>query len=616
MHWKAELPYLLPVLALNLLLYWHGYNCWFQQDDFAWLGLLQMLHSGSDLPRLLFEPMAQGTIRPVSERAFFLLFRWLFDLNAAPYHALVFLTQSANLVLLYALVRRLAGSSVTASLAALLWCSNSVLAWPLSWVSAYNQILISGCFLAGLSAFIRFGETGRRLWLGITWLIFLLGFGVLEVNVVFPALLLIYALLWARHTVRDAAWMISPAIAFAVLHTLAVPKPETGVYTVDLGLQLPRTLARYWLMAVWPAETRLFTGLPAGLVAIPALAVAGLIAWRLWRRDRVAVFGIGWFLTSLSIYLVLPKHVSDYYLTAPSIGLAIALAAALLAAPRPLAAAMLLLIVPISWFGIWKATQRSRARSTAWESIMDGVAQVAHSHPEQTIFLEGIGTDLFTQGFTDSPFRLIGAPRVVLTPHEAADIDISGWLASIDPYTTPAEVALRMLESGEASVFRFESEAGRFRNTTASYRTRLSTSGLASVTPSRLELGTASYEYLLGPGWFPPHDGYRWMGKSARASLGSGTGHQQQPQLHVRGFCAPAQLATGPLHLAVTLETAGEPARFTIDSCAGSFDFAVPLPPALHGRPRFGVTLEVDRAAPIPPDQRELGLAIELLEIR
>ena len=615
MRWKAELPYVTPVLALNLLLYWHGYHCWFQQDDFAWLGLLQMLHTAGDLPRLLFEPMAQGTIRPVSERAFFLLFRWLFDLNATPYHALIFLTQTANLILLYALVRRLAGSSLTAALAALLWCSNSVLAWPLAWVSAYNQILISCCFLAGLAAFIRFADTGRRKWLGITWLIFLLGFGVLEVNVVFPAILLIYALLWARHVVRDAAWMMSPSIAFAVLHTVAVPKPDTGVYTLDFGLQTPRTLARYWQMAVWPAETRLFTGLPAGLVAIPALAVAALIAWRLWRRDRLAAFGIGWFFTSLSIYLVLPKHVSEYYLTAPAIGLAMALAAALLATPRPLAVAMLLLILPVSWFGIWKSTQRSRARSTAWESIMDGVGQVARSHPGKAIFLEGIGTDLFAQGFTDSPFRLIGAPPVALTPHEAAGINISGWLTSIDPYTMPAEVTLRMLESGEALAFRFEDGERRFRNTTVSYRKRLATSGLASVTPSRLELGAASYEYLLGPGWFPAHDGYRWMGKSARASLGSGRGSERQ-QLHVRGFCAPAQLAAGPLHLTVSLESADEPARFTIDSCAGSFDFAAPLPAAVRERARFGVTLEVDRAGPIPPDQRELGLAIETLEIR
>ncbi len=612
MRWKAELPYLLPVLLLNPVLYWHGYNCWFQQDDFAWLGLLQMLHAGYDLPRLLFEPMAQGTVRPVSERAFFLLFRWLFDLNGGPYHALVLLTQTANLVLLYSLVRRLAASSIVAALAALLWCSNSVLAWPLSWVSAYNQILISCCFLAGVAAFARFAGSGRKLWLALTWLIFLFGFGVLELNVVFPALPLLFALLWARHSVRAALWMFLPAIAFAVLHSVAVPKPQSGVYTLDLGLHIPQTLARYWAMAIWPAETHALTGMPTGIVAIPALAVAAVIAWRLWKRDRVAAFGMGWFLATLSVYLVLPHHVSDYYLTGPAIGLAIALAAALHAVPRPLAAAVLLLIVPLSWFCTWKSTQRARDRSTAWENIMDGVAQIAQTHPGKDIYLEGIGQDLFVQGFTDNPFRLIGLSNVKLTPHEAASIDVSGWLESTAPFTAPAEAVLRALDSGAALVFRFEGD--RFRHTTAGYKARLSASHLASSAPAKLDLGNPMFEYLLGPGWFQPQDGYRWMAKTARATLAGPV--SAGARIHVRGFCAPAQLGPGPLHLTVTAETAAAPTRFTIESCAASFDFAAPLPPALSGRPRFQLTLEVDRAAAIPPDTRTLGLAIETLEVR
>ena len=606
MRWRAELPYLLPVLLLNPVLYWHGYRCWFQQDDFAWLGLLQMLHAGSDLPRLLFEPMAQGTIRPISERGFFLLFRWLFDLNAAPYHALVFVTQTANLTLLYSLVRRLAsGSSITAALAALLWCSNSVLAWPLSWVSAYNQILISFCFLAGFSAFIQYAQTSRKSWLALTWAIFLLGFGVLELNVVFPALLGIYALLFARRALRAAAWMFAPAIAFALLHTIAARKPSTGVYAVKLGFHMSRTMLSYWTLAVWPAD------LPAPLVAIPAIAVAAAIAWMLWKRDRLAAFGMGWFFITLSVYLLLPEHVSEYYLTAPAIGLAIALASALLTMPRPLAAAMLLLILPTSWWGSWTVTQRARNRSAAWENIIDGVAQIAERNPGKEIYLEGVGRDLFIQGFTDSPFRLIGVSSVRLTPHEAASIDVRGWLDSMEPFTVPAEVALHSLDAGRAVVYRFE--GGQFLHITPGYRARLAASPLPGGAPARLETGKAPYDYLLGPGWFEPEDGYRWMGKSARATLGGAApGHQ----LHVRGFCAPVQLAEGPLHLSVTPESAADPAKFIIESCSGSFDFALPLPAALSGRPRFDVTLEVDRVGLIPADKRALGLAIEAIEVR
>ncbi len=613
MPWKAHLPYLLPALLLNPVLYWHGYNCWFQQDDFAWLGLLQLWNMGYDLPRLLFEPMAQGTIRPVSERAFFLAFRWLFDLNATPYHALVLLTQTANLELLYALVRRLADNAMVAGLSALLWCSNSVLAWPLAWVSAYNQILISCCFLGGANAFIRYGDTGRRRWLALSWLIFLFGFGVLELNVVFPAVLLIYSLLLARQTKRAAAWMFLPSTIFAVAHSLAAPKPGSGVYSVEFGLaQLAPTLARYWTIAVWPAETRLLTGWPEWLVAVPALTVAAVIAWRLWRRDRLVLFGMGWFLTSVSLYLLLPNHGSEYYLTVPPIGLSVALASSLTAAPRALAVAVLLLIVPVSWYGAWKISGRARDRSAVWENIMGGVAQIAQAHPGKKIYLEGIGQDVFVQGFTDNPFRLIGVSPVRLAPHEAAGMDISGWLDSAAPFTAPAEVVLRALDAGNALVFQFEGD--RFRHTTPTYKTRLAASHLADVAPARLDLGNTTYEYLLGAGWFQPQDGYRWMGRSARFTMGGGRAGQQ---LHVRGFCAPTQLAQGPLHMTITLEGFGAPAAmFTIDICSGSFDLAMALPAALHGRPRFETVLAVDRAAPVPPDKRELGIAIEAIELR
>jgi hypothetical protein len=236
--------------------------------------------------------------------------------------------------------------------------------------------------------------------------------------------------------------------------------------------------------------------------------------------------------------------VSEYYLTVPAIGLAITLASSLTAAPLPLAAAMLLLLLPVSWLSTWRFTQRARYRTTAWESIMDGVAQIAARHPGKAIYLEGIGTDLFIQGFTDNPFRLIGLSNVKLTPHEAASIDTHGWIASMSPFTVPAEAALHALDSGAAFVFRFEGD--RFRHTTPSYRTRLAASELASAAPTRVELGNTMYDYLLGPGWFEPSDGYRWMGRSARATLGGSGRH-----LHVRGFCAPAQLAAGPLHLAV-----------------------------------------------------------------
>ena len=77
-YWLA-----LPLICLAV--YWRGLFAWFQADDFAWLSLRAHVHDWRSLLENLFAPMAQGTIRPLSERAFFLVFESLFGLHALPF---------------------------------------------------------------------------------------------------------------------------------------------------------------------------------------------------------------------------------------------------------------------------------------------------------------------------------------------------------------------------------------------------------------------------------------------------------------------------------------------------------------------------------------------------
>ena len=150
--------------------------------------------------------MAQGTIRPISERAYFMVFRELFDLDALPYRLLVLFTQFGSLILLNRIACRLTVSAAGGLLAAMLWCSNSVLFWPMSWTSAYNQILCAFTLLLALSCFIRYTETGNKKYNYWQWVVFLIAFGVLEENVVYPALAFAYAFFFARNYVRSAVW--------------------------------------------------------------------------------------------------------------------------------------------------------------------------------------------------------------------------------------------------------------------------------------------------------------------------------------------------------------------------------------------------------------------------
>src|SRR5437867_3940106 len=117
-----------PAAVLCLVLYYPGLTAWFQRDDFAWLNMASRASTGNDLWRALFQPAAQGTIRPLSERAFFISFFAMFGANALPFHLWAFVTQLANLFLLSRIAQRLTGSAAAAISAPVLWVGNHSLA--------------------------------------------------------------------------------------------------------------------------------------------------------------------------------------------------------------------------------------------------------------------------------------------------------------------------------------------------------------------------------------------------------------------------------------------------------------------------------------------------------
>ena len=115
----------LAPIAFLLWLYREGLDIWFLQDDFAWLGLLRQVHSRSDLVRILFEPAAQGTIRPWSERGFFLLFEYLFGMDSLPFRIAAFATAAADILLIGWVVHRISASRVAAAVAGAAWVANA-----------------------------------------------------------------------------------------------------------------------------------------------------------------------------------------------------------------------------------------------------------------------------------------------------------------------------------------------------------------------------------------------------------------------------------------------------------------------------------------------------------
>ena len=200
----------------------------------------------------LFAPLAEGTIRPLSERLFYLSFTSLFGLHPLPYHILVILTYAVTTVLLSSVTMKLTASRAAGFWAAILWTVNGVMAVPLSWSPIYYEILCSLFLLLGLWLLIRYDETGRPVFYWLQCATFLLGFGVLEVNIVYPALAAAYALCRAPRLLRKVIPLFAISATYALLHLYAAPLSSSGVYKMHWDRSVFSTLWTYWLWALGP----------------------------------------------------------------------------------------------------------------------------------------------------------------------------------------------------------------------------------------------------------------------------------------------------------------------------------------------------------------------------
>jgi len=603
-----------PMLAC-LWVYWPGLLAWFQQDDFAWLGLGLSIYDAKSFLRALFAPMAQGTIRPWSERVFFLVFRALFDMDALPFRIWAFLTQFAALALLAKVTARLSGSRQAGFWAALIWGTNSALAISMSWTSAYNQSLCAVFLLLSLFWLIKYTETGLGRYNLLQWVTFLLGFGALELNVVYPALAATYAWLCARRHFVRVLPMFVPSFVYTLVHNYAAPKAAGGVYALYFDGALPETLATYlgWTMgSVRPLYQQSMLMWAASVSILIAAALCVVVAVE-WRAGRWAVlFPLGWYLITLAPYLPLKYHRADYYLAVPTAGFAMLAGWAFARAWRagwfwrPVAVLLLGLYVAGSVPVARTTASYYHRRSLPVRQLFFGIERARQLHPDKVILLTGASSDLFWAGIYDNPFRLHQIRDVYLAPGSERTITPHPELGDVSACVFPPIATARALEQNRAVVYAVGGE--KPVNVTTIYRS-MAARDLSRELARRVDAGQPLLADQLGPTWYPIEHGYRWMPKRATVRLG-GT-RSPTEQLYLEGFC-PEGAAGATMIVKLNGIAAGEG---KIDR-PGGFELRFQIPASLVGVAILEVELELSRTVSLPEDGRELGAAFGVISIR
>lgn len=603
--------------AVCLAVFWPGLLAWFHRDDFAWLGLRLEVQDRAGFWRAMFEPMAQGTIRPWSERGFFMLFSALFGLDALPYRIAVFLTQFLALFLLSRVAWRLSGGRwLAAFLAPLFWGINSALSTPLSWTSAYNQVMCAAFLLGGFLLWLRFAETGRRRYYWSQWAVFLLGFGVLEINIVYPGIVLAWTVLAGRtrRLLGYAAAMAPVSAGYFLLHNRLAPKQKSGLYALHLDTSMISTLGRYWHDAFGSQGIENFE-MPAWLVSLGGaspwlltLALAAFAAATLWQRQWLGLFGFAWFLATIAPVLPLRDHYSEYYLAIPTIGVAIAGAEAVALgwqqrrllglASLVLAAIYATTTIPVSRGG----ASYYRDRSQEAERLVFGVQRARELHPNKVILLTDVSPDLFWFAINDRPLRLLGISNVFLAPGAEESIPKNPELGDIDAFLFPSGQVSRVLEREEAVVY--STNGGRLRNVTKVYKA-VAAMRWKPTLAKRVDVGNSVFADQVLEGWHKNDGGFRWMSRRGAVRLG-GPG----AWVVVSGYAAKEILDRGPVHLTVSAneKPAGTPCE--INQPNAPFTCRFDLPASERSKEVIHVVLLLDKVLVQPGEDRELGVIL------
>jgi hypothetical protein len=377
---------------------------------------------------------------------------------------LAFATLLVNLWLVAIVTRRLTRSHWAGFAAACLWGLHHSLATSMAWSSAYNQMLCSFFLLLSFWLFLEFVSSGNWLYYGAQWITFLLGWGALESMVVYPGLLMIYVVLQERRQWLGVVPMLCASAGLAWLQLQAAPLPAEGLYRPSYGFGLIEGLGVYtrWALA---AEAEIWV----------AVVLAGLLlvfaARRAWNSDRRGLFFVAWFLAALAPYLPLASHRSRYYLVIPFLGLTMLGGWALAEAWRAGWRYRVLGVVSLALF-LPPTIEYAKANldydyrwSIAARNLMSGVSQARAEHPNKTILLTNVPSELFYVAVYHQAFRLISVFDVYLTPDHANIEQMSGY-EPIDRFFLSREETLRVLALDRAVVY----DAGsRFTEVTRLY---------------------------------------------------------------------------------------------------------------------------------------------------
>ena len=320
-------------------------------------------------------------------------------LDPGSYHWLNLLLHLANTALVFFFVRALSGGRMwTSVLTALLFGIHPMHVESVAWISERKDVLYTLFYLLGLLAYLRYLE-GRRLWLAMAWVFFVLSAASKAAAVVFPLTLLLID--WFRRRPLRAGALLEkiPFFAVAAFFGILTLRAQTSVGAVHAALWTPlqktlfasvgtviyvaKLFVPVHLSAVYPLPATATTQYSVGYYLAPFAVLLFIAAAILvGRKARPILFGVAFFFINIVLVLqfvsVGAALMAERYTYVPYIGLLLALTWWLdepqgspRARWRPWVAGACALLVPFSLAQTWNRTKVFHDPETFWNDTIE-----------------------------------------------------------------------------------------------------------------------------------------------------------------------------------------------------------------------------------------------------
>lgn len=308
----------------------------FAQDDFTLLFNASRNGARSFLDFFSYNP---GLFRPLTKAGYFALAYKMFGLNAPVYHVVSLLVHFVNSVLVYLLLTRCRVGKPASLLAAGLFGLSVAFFHVIAWVACIQQLVGQFFLLAGLVKGIDHLRSGSKKARWISFGCYLLALASLEQAFALPLILVAFAVLdvgrpearrSAGEVLRGLSWHLGAMAAYLLFMLVYKGTPQEGPYVLTVGKNAVENLLTYlaWTVHFWVSLPRQMNAGAGGFSGTHAV-LAVLILYQLFKkRIKAVVFGLTYFLSTISPALFLTNHTFYLHTYVPAFGILYLLAAA------------------------------------------------------------------------------------------------------------------------------------------------------------------------------------------------------------------------------------------------------------------------------------------------